>query len=397
MSIRIHRTEFPKVRLTLPAPVGPFRRPRPRARAQLVVVVLALAALAAACSSNASTSGSSTSTTAATLSRPAPVHATITVAAVGSIDGTSFFSARQQGFFNQWGLDANVQVYPTGVEVMNQVASGAAQFGDVGAAPILTTISKGLPLTIIADNHGSAVNSYYAQNQAIVAGPNTGIRAGDIASLKGKKIGVAVNTDAVGYLQTLLATVHLSLSDISQVNLAPADGVTALARGSVDAIATFEPWPSVALQEIPGSVLVEEDNSKTWYDPGVIISSTSYLAANPHTAVAFLAAISQSESWVRSHLPQAATNATQSITGLLPAVANRAIEHVTFDPRLSKLVFQGLQSSMVGFLKNTNQLTGPVSATSAINPTFMLTVQKYDPQFFSDLPPIPAAAVMTSG
>ncbi len=367
-------------------------RDRPRRHGRGAALGLAVvAAMAAACGSS---SHPSATPSAATLAPPAPVHATITVAAVGSIDGTSFFSALQEGFFNKWGINAKIQVYPTGVEVMNQIASGAAQFGDVGADPILAAISKGLPLKIIADNHGSAVNNYYAENQAVVAGPNTGISAGNIASLKGKKVGIALGTDAVGYLQSLLATVHLTLSDLTLVNVTPADGITALARGSVNAIATFEPWPSVALQQVHGSTMVIEDHSTTWYDPGVIISSTPYLAANPKTAVAFLSAIAESENWVRSHLTQAAINATQSITGLQTAVAERGIKHVTFDMRMSSLVLNGIQRVMIPFLHSGNQLAGSVSASSAINPNYMVTVQTKEPQYFSDLPAIPKSAVL---
>lgn len=364
---------------------GSSRSRRSRRRATTSVAAAGLALGAAACGSGGS-SGSST---------PGAVHATITVAAVGSIDGTSFFSALQQGFFAQHGLNVNIKVQATGVEVMNQINSGAAQFGDVGADPNLAAIAKGLPLRIIADNHGSAVQSYYAENQAIVAGPHSGLSAGDIAGLKGKTVGVALGTDAVGYMQTLLQQAGLALSDVTMINVSPADGISALARGSVDAIATFEPWPSVALQQVPGSTLVIEDHSQTWYDPGVIVSSLPYLSANPAVATAFLAAVAQSEQWVRGHLTQAAANATQSITGLQAAVADRAIQHVTFDMRLSKLVLQGIQQEMIPFLKSSHQIAGDLNVTDAVDSTDMVSVQKTYPQYFSDLPPIPAADQLT--
>lgn len=317
-----------------------------------------------------------------------PVKATITIAAVGSIDGTSFFTALHNGIFRQWGLNAKIIVEPTGVEVMNEVASGAADFGDVGSDPLLTSVAKGLPLKIIADNHGTATLSYYAENQAIVAGPGTGIT--NIASLKGKKIGVALNTDAVGYLQSLLEQSHLKLSDVTLVNMTPADGVTALARKSVDAIATFEPWPSAALSEVKGSRLVIEGHSKTWYDPGVIVSSNSYLSAHGPVAEAFLAAVAQSEKYVRAHLTQGAMIATQWITGLKPAVAKRAINYVTFDMRMSKLVVNGLQGYMVPFLEKTGAISGKFNVSSAMDTSFMVAVQKARPQFFAGLPPIPS-------
>jgi ABC-type nitrate/sulfonate/bicarbonate transport system substrate-binding protein len=387
--------EVPAVHCRRSASEPPAAQTKPMGVTRMALLTLtAIGLLAAACSSTGTASGSGSSGSKG-LPAPAPVHATINVAAVGSIDGTSFFSALEQGYFKKWGLTAKIQVYPTGVEVMNQIVSGAAQFGDVGADPVLGAISKGLPLKVIADNHGSAVNSYYAENQAIVAGPNSGLSAGDIAGLKGKKIGIALGTDAVGYLQTLLARVHLTPSDVTMINVTPADGITALARGAVDAIATFEPWPSVALQQVPGSTLVVEDQSKTWYDPGVIVSSTSYLQSNPRVAEAFLAAVAESESWVRAHLTQAATVATQWITGLQPTVADRAIQHVTFDMRMSKLVINGLQDTMIPFLQSSGQLAGPLSASTAVDPKYMLAVQNGEPQYFKSLPPIPSGAVLS--
>jgi len=367
--------------------LGPGLRPRVGGR---IALSSALLTGILALSSGSSVDASTIHGNAATTNSLRPVHASITIAAVGSIDGTSFFTAAHDGIYHRWGLNVKIIVEPTGVEVMNEIASGAAEFGDVGVDPLLTSVAKGLPLKIIADNHGTAVLPYYAQNQAIVARPGSGISAGNIASLKGKTVGIALNTDAVGYLQSLLLAHHLTLADVQLVNMTPADGVTALARGSVDAIATFEPWPSAALQQVPGAKLVIEGDSKTWYDPGVIVSSDSYLAGNPRVAEAFLAATAQSEHYVRGHLAAGAAVATQYITGLQGAEARRAIQHVTFDMRMSKLVVNGLQNYMVRFLERTGAIAGSFNVIKAMRPSYMVAVQKAEPQFFSDLSPIPS-------
>lgn len=74
-------------------------------------------------------------------------------------------------------------------------------------------------------------------NQATLARKDAPIRS--IADLKGKRVGYVRATTAHYYLSKQLAEVGLSFNDIQPINLSPADGLSAFARGDLDAWAIY--------------------------------------------------------------------------------------------------------------------------------------------------------------
>ena len=82
-----------------------------------------------------------------------------------------------------------------------------------------------------------AVTHEDLNNQATLARKDSSIRS--IADFKGKRIGYVRATTAHYYLAKQLAEVGLSFSDIDAVSLTPADGLSAFARGDLDAWAIY--------------------------------------------------------------------------------------------------------------------------------------------------------------
>ncbi|MGJ7508613.1 ABC transporter substrate-binding protein [Variovorax sp. GT1P44] len=74
-------------------------------------------------------------------------------------------------------------------------------------------------------------------NQATLARKDAPIRS--VADFKGKRVGYVRATTAHYYLSKQLADVGLSFSDIQPINLSPADGLSAFARGDLDAWAIY--------------------------------------------------------------------------------------------------------------------------------------------------------------
>ncbi|MDP9899852.1 ABC transporter substrate-binding protein [Variovorax ginsengisoli] len=74
-------------------------------------------------------------------------------------------------------------------------------------------------------------------NQVTLARKDTPIRS--IADLRGKRVGYVRATTAHYYLSKQLAEAGLGFSDIQAVNLTPADGLSAFARGDLDAWAIY--------------------------------------------------------------------------------------------------------------------------------------------------------------
>ncbi len=89
---------------------------------------------------------------------------------------------------------------------------------------------------------------------AIVTKKGTGIDAGKIGDLKGKKVGLASGQTSDEYFKMVLRRAGVKYEDVtieniwSQFGLAPA-----LKEGKVDAIVTWEPFVTQALTQVPDS------------------------------------------------------------------------------------------------------------------------------------------------
>ena len=82
-----------------------------------------------------------------------------------------------------------------------------------------------------------AVTHEDLNNQATLARKDAPIRS--IADFKGKRVGYVRATTSHYYLSKQLAEVGLSFADIQAVSLTPADGLSAFARGDLDAWAIY--------------------------------------------------------------------------------------------------------------------------------------------------------------
>jgi NitT/TauT family transport system substrate-binding protein len=92
----------------------------------------------------------------------------------------------------------------------------------------------------------------------LVARKSAGIRR--IADLKGKRITTPRNTSAHYFLVKMLATGHLSETDVTLVNISPVTEMsTALKDGRVDAVAMWEPEAERAIAAVGSDAIVLQD------------------------------------------------------------------------------------------------------------------------------------------
>src|SRR6266850_1645678 len=91
----------------------------------------------------------------------------------------------------------------------------------------------------------------------IVTRKGTGINAGKVADLKGKRIGLARGQTSDEYFKMVLRRAGMKYEDLtieniwSQFGLAPA-----LQEGKVDAVVSWEPYVTAALEQVADSFLV---------------------------------------------------------------------------------------------------------------------------------------------
>lgn len=321
----------------------------------------------------------------------------IRIGAATSSEHATVFAAMEKGIFAKHGLDAKVIMYQSGVDMVNGMLGGAQEVSVMGSIPFLVGAGKGQPLVLIAALHGDPLRAYYNAGMSVVGRAGAGLKEGDLKSLAGKKIGLIRGAAGEGYILGLLAGAGIKVTDVTLVNLPPANQVTALRQGDIDAMVSWEPWATTAVLRVSGAFRLvngkdQPDACKTCFDPGIVLSTRADVANKAEVLKRFMVAFAEAQQWVRQNYDAAAEITMRWIPGVELDVMKVGIRRSPLDMRLSKLTVQGFNQNTMPSLVNDKRLEKAFDAATVVDPQFVKYAEKTAPQFFSDLPQIPANA-----
>ncbi len=312
------------------------------------------------------------------------------IGAAGAVDHAPVFVGVERGIFAEHGLDAEVVMYQSGVDMVNGLLNGAQEVNVMGSVPYLSGLARGFPLVLIGHLHGDPNRDAYSDNQSIIASAGSGVGEGDIEALRGKRIGLPRGTGAEGFLLGVLGAAGMGEGDVELVNVPPAELVTALNQGDVDAVAIWQPWGATAVTQVEGAVLVQAGGCPGCYDPGTILTTQSVVADNPETLERFMAAFAESQAWVRANNDAAAEINMRWIQGVELETMALALGSVSLDPRISTYTSEMYQAKTLPFLMGLGRIDEVFDPSDAINTQFLAAAEASNPEAFSDLVPIPA-------
>ncbi len=316
---------------------------------------------------------------------------------VTGIDQIGLPIALERGFFEKYGLDVTIaRPYATGVDALNALQAGESEIVQVGV-PMIGAVLRGMDLVALGNYSGSATRLGSDATMALIARADSGIAKGDLKTLKGKRIAASFGTINHLYILALLEKAGLTPNDVTLVNTPPPDMTVALLAKGIDAFSAWDPWPIVALKDVPGAVEVIRGGDVIAY-LGYNVALRSWVAKNGASIEKFLAAVSEADQWMRANPKAAAQVATRWIPGLKADVAEAAMAFniKQNDRRLSANNYRALWSAQdrlarLGILKST------FDVNKHIDPSFMLKVMASHPKLLSDLPPIPASVAVGQG
>lgn len=308
---------------------------------------------------------------------------------VTGIDQVGLPIALERGFFEKWGLDVSIaRPYATGVDALNALQAGESELVQVGV-PMIGAVLRGMDLVALGNYSGNATKLGSDATMAVIARDGAGITK-DLKTLQGKKIAASFGTINHLYILALLEKAGLAPGDVTLVNTPPPDMTVALLSRGIDAFSCWDPWPIVALRDVPGAVEIIRGGDVISY-LGFNVGLRPWVEKNGETVEKFLAAVSEADQWMRANPRQAAQVATRWIPGLKPEVAEAAMRFniQQADRRLSANNYRALWAaqdrlSRAGFLKSS------FDVNRHIEPKHILKVMQEHPGLFSDLPPIPA-------
>ena len=315
---------------------------------------------------------------------------------VTGIDQVGLPIALERGFFEKRGLDVSIaRPYATGVDALNALQAGESELVQVGV-PMIGAVLRGMDLVALGNYSGNATKLGSDATMAVIARDGAGITK-DLKTLQGKKIAASFGTINHLYILALLEKAGLAPGDVTLVNTPPPDMTVALLSKGIDAFSCWDPWPIVALKDVPGAVEIIRGGDVISY-LGFNVGLRPWVEKNGETVEKFLAAVSEADQWMRANPRQAAQVATRWIPGLKPEVAEAAMRFniQQADRRLSANNYRALWAaqdklSRAGFLKSS------FDVNRHIEPKHILKVMKEHPELFSDLPPIPPNVAIGPG
>ena len=247
--------------------------------------------------------------------------------------------------------------FPAAAPLAEALNAGAIDAGIIGDAPLLFALASGAQVKAIA------VDKADAYGTAVLVSANSPLKGA--ADLKGKRI--ATGRGSIGHYVALkaLASAGLNETDVEFRFLGPVDAKMALANGSVDAWATWEPY--TALSELSGQARVLV-NGRGLSSGNSFLAATDKALADPaHRAALqdYLTRLARSQVWAYQHLD----SYSRTLAGIIGFPENAA--RLQFERRA--LRWQAVDAPTIAQQQETAdfyQAHGLISTPLDVAPTF---------------------------
>ena len=299
------------------------------------------------------------------------------------------FVGVEKGFFKKHGVDVHLKVVNTGSDMVAAMQKREVQIGDMSVTTFLKARHGGDPFRVIGIIQNDATRSNADEPLAIVARRDSGIRPGNIEDLKGKRVGLAQAQTSDEYFKTVLSRRGMKYEDVTIVNImAPPALAPALKDGKVDAVVSWEPFNSVVLDQVPDSYTVIRGGGHLSYIM-VAIAHQPTLQSSPQVIRDFVAGLAEASQYTRKHRDEAVEIFAKWVPGLDIAVGKKAIQHISYDPRVSRPVMQAFEAAEDDVLKNTLKGAARLSIPDQFASSYLADVEKTNPEYFSDLSALP--------
>ncbi|HUI94304.1 MAG TPA: ABC transporter substrate-binding protein [Xanthobacteraceae bacterium] len=215
----------------------------------------------------------------------------ITVGATSSTSDAPIYIAEQKGFFRAEGLDVKVSNFRSASDMVAPLGAGQldAGAGSAGAA-LYNAVARGISIRIVADK-ASSPPGYGATKILVRKDLIDGGRYREPKDLKGFRFAMnAPGVSNTSTLNTLLKSVGLRYSDVETVDLPFPDHPVALKNKSVDAAASVEPGPAIAVKNGDAVAIKSDDEILPNHQIAVLLYSDDFALKRRADAIRFMRA-----------------------------------------------------------------------------------------------------------
>jgi ABC-type nitrate/sulfonate/bicarbonate transport system substrate-binding protein len=301
--------------------------------------------------------------------------------------------AAENGYWRKRGLDVTVQVLDTGSAIATALKTGAA---DIGAGNATSSV----PLSRAAGNKFVLVGPYHnnplvvagTERVAIIAGKDSGVRAGDPRSLIGKSVAITEGNTNENFFQAYLQAHGMSMKDVKPVNIALPDMPTALSQGNVDVVVPMEPPVSQIIRTMGDkSVVLQRGGPYGSSVVGVMVTD-KYLAEHRDVVEKYVLGAWEGVKFTREHPEEAAAIAQRYISGVNVEDVAAGLKQMRseFDPRISPCTEKAVATEQSKLIADRSMdIANPLPYDEIVAADFVNGLLAKNQDLVGDLPPVP--------
>lgn len=208
-------------------------------------------------------------------------------------------------FEEEMGVEINLVEFDSGRDVNTALLSGSIDFGLLGSSPATLGIASGTDVELIWIHEVlGTVESLAVKNDSSI---------NDIKDIVGKKIAVPFASTAHYSLLNALKLNNIAETDLTLLDMQPADIYAAWQRGDIDGAYVWEPTLSSLLED--GKILL---SSEDMADQGVITANVEvvrkeFAEAHPDLVVKYIKALNKGVNLYKDNKDEAITTVSEAL------------------------------------------------------------------------------------
>lgn len=248
----------------------------------------------------------------------------------------AFYVGTKKGIFAKYGFDVEVLPLATGVQANQSLAAGQVDWSGGGVESTVVAWATGLPFKAY---------SMYAKG-----GDSYGIlvrKDANIASavdLKGKRVAVPQGTAPAQGLNQVIQEAGLPRDAVQRVNANFGNMGQMLISGSVEAMAGLEPFLTLTEEKMAGGASMLMRLGKHVQGGGFFLITDQWAAANPSKVADAVAALWESQQWVRQNPKEAAAIEAEFLK-VDARIVEVTFKWLNYNPLLDDFTRQSLQKT----------------------------------------------------
>jgi NitT/TauT family transport system substrate-binding protein len=244
----------------------------------------------------------------------------VTIGTQPIVDSAPLYLGKEEGFFEEEGIDLTIESAAGGAAVVPSVVSGDFQFGRGNLLSTMIALDEGLPLKCVANANSTTGIPDFG---AVVVKGDSPIQS--IAELPGNT--VSVNTLANIGDTTIRAVVEEAGGDpdgIEFVEVPFPDAPAALETGRVDAAWILDPFLTQVLEDGARVLSYNFNEFHPELDISCVFTSTQTIERDPELVEAFTRAMNRSLEYSQEN-PDAVREIVGTYTEIQPEILDKMV------------------------------------------------------------------------